>query len=301
MFPLLIILLGLDPQPPPPVPRPQPVIAADDVRSDAPDARDVFEPWGAYGHIWGAAPGGDAELVSWQLGLGPVSDLGSLSDYALRVRGTILSSTAETDVGPLTVGLQHLFLLGSLSVAPLLDVHLGIEAAVSTPWLSGRTFVPPPALRAMNAVDTELSENGWSLRPLGTYLRGDLLACRNVYAEAGASPEVFVPTLHGQPNELDLRWHAGVGFSFACKHSADSFFHHLVAAFEFRGRARLYAGDEAPSHHATTSAALQLDEGPVTIGAFLIVDTANPTADWSSLEKTVGVRLQVGIGQRTED
>ena len=244
-------------------------------------------------------------LHAWQLGLGPGTDSGQPVpwpvDYSVRVRGTVIDSTTGTSVGPLTFGLQHLSPLAPLSVAPLLDVHAGIEIAVATPWLSGRTTAPPPALQVMNAVDTELAGNGWSLRPAATYLRADLLACRDLYLEAGVSPEVFVPTEPGRANEVDLGWRADFGFSFACKHRSDSPLHHLAAAFEIRGLGRLYAADAPPAHHTTTSVALQYDKGPITLGGFLIVDTVNPTSDWSSVERTVGVRLQIGLGARADD
>jgi hypothetical protein len=294
-----------DQQPPPPTAMPQPLIATEDLRTDAPDTRYFLEPWGSFGHIGGPAPGGTVDLYSWQMGLGPGTDSDQPVpwpiDYSLRIRGAVIETTAGASVGPLTFGLQRLFSFDPLSVAPLLDVHAGIEVAVATPWLSGRTISPPSALQVMNAVDTELAGNGWSLRPAEVYLRADLLACRNLYLEAGVSPQVFLPTEPGRTNEVDLGWRADFGLSFACKHRSDSFLHHLAAVLGVRGLGRLYAADEPPAHHATASVALQYDKGLVTLGGFLIVDTVDPTSDWSSVERTLGVRLQIGFGARADN
>ena len=147
--------------------------------------------------------------------------------------------------------------------------------------------------QAGQVIDRELAGNGWSLRPLSGYGRIDFMVCRNWYAEIGGAPEVFVSTQPGGTTEYDLRGHLGLGFSLACSHSEESLFRHIALALEYRARGRLYSADASPAYYETISAALQFDWRLITIGAFYAVDPAK-----IENYRTIGVRLQVGLGAR---
>jgi hypothetical protein len=162
-------------------------------------------------------------------------------------------------MGPLTVGLQRYFDVDAVVLTTAADAHIGIEAAFSTPWLSGQHTLPPAPVRIGHGVDTELTQSGWSLRPVSAYFRGDFLACRSFFLDVGAAPEWFAPTTGA--NEFDLRFHVATGWSFGCTAKAAGYYPKFTA--EYRGRTRLHADDAPVGYWDSVGAGLQFDMGKV--------------------------------------
>jgi hypothetical protein len=206
-----------------------------------------------------------------------------------------MTSGGASRYAPLTVAVQRIFLPGRLEVAPLIHAHLGIEAAVSTPWLDGRRQAPPVAYQKLYAVDTELSDNGYSMRPFGAYVRADLQVCRNMFLETGLSPELFVPTEVGRSNDYNLRWHVSFGGNFACSGDPTSWLRPLGYAVEVRGRSRLDAGP--PQRRALDSLSLQYH-----LWDRLVINVFASRATGASADGyyAFGARLQVGAFPRFE-
>jgi hypothetical protein len=280
--------------PPPEIPRATPVLSIDDTRTHGPTARNwldvrVDPQWIAsetYENV-----GAMEEQVAVGLpdfGVRELRDiLTPVAPYALRARSqTFVSSSGGWQQGPLTVGLQRYFAIDAIAISPLLFAHLGVEAALSTPWMSGRYAVPPAAVRVVDAVDTELAQNGWSLRPVSAYVRGDFLACRAAYVEAGVTPEAFVPTIG--PNEYDLRFRVAAGWSFGCATSVAS--HRPKISLEYRGRVRLHADSASVAYRDQAGAGVQMDLGPFVIQPLVATEFADKPLDtW-----ILALRLQLG-------
>lgn len=270
---------------------PEPVVAIDDVRSHAPILQENYQLGATYRYLFHG--GENRDLATVQAALGPIAFeephlrtlLSWIRHNSVRVRATAVGVLDDRQVGPLTFAFRHYVVVDALDIAPLLHVHLGVETAVSTPWLSSRLAVPGDAIRTAMAVDTELASNGWSLRPMSVYVRADLLLCRSIYLEAGVAPEAFVPTLAGAQTEIGMRFHAGFGASFACVHDRDSWTKNLGAVVEYRGRTRLYSGDAGPDLFGNISLELQ-HRGEVTFGTFISTDLGSFVG--------VGGRFQLG-------
>jgi len=283
----------------PEVPSPQPFIAIDDVRTQGPTARDWVDVSLDQAHIFapsttvmGTTTDESVNVTGLQVAIGaptlagPWADtLAGVKDYALRVRATTYEHAGSWSVSPLTIALQRYFSIAPRQVTPLVDLHAGLEAALSTPWLDGG---PPTAVRVVNGVDTELDRDGWSVRPLGAYVRADLLACRSLYGEVGLSPERFVPS--GQAAEYDVRYRAAIGASFACRHRADSVFANLGLVAEYRGRGRVYAAGAPSSYAQGAGLALQLDAPWFTAQLYYVFDPGPTMAHYDML----GLRIQIG-------
>jgi hypothetical protein len=273
-----------------PLPAPQPILGVEDDRSEGPIARYYFEPWGEYSFVRDASS--NAHLGAVQLALGPDRGDGAvLPSFSFRTRNVFVFDATDRgpEAGPMTFALQRAFLVDSLNIMPLINLHFGIDIAFSTPWLSGRTVVPPAVLSA-HAVDTWLAANGWSLRPLGGYVRADLLACRNTYLELAGIPEVFVPTGVDAPAEYDLGFQADFGLGLACGGKADAFSHHLALLVEYRGRAWLEGSRFAGDYRQSLSLAAQLDAGPTVFEAFGTSYNADFGSAWA-----LGLRFQIGL------
>jgi hypothetical protein len=286
---------------------PQPVLPTEPARREGPIARQWVDSAMTYAHLGAPTSEGAIDAFSLQLAVGPKpvkgtfglvfgNAFGWLDDYALRLRWTYLATHEGSNrQGPLTIAVQRFFDAAPLAVAPLIHLHAGIESAIATPWLDDRRSAPPAAYQRMYAVDTELAHNGYSVRPLGVYVRADALFCHNLFLETGLSPELFVPTTDGGSREYDLRWHASFGFNFACPGDPLSPLRPLAISFEVRGRGRLYAADGPPDHHALDSVALQYH-----LGKRLVIDVFGSRATGVPLDRyfTMGVRIQVGLGGR---
>ena len=247
----LLVLSGIGAKPalagpttpqPEPVPRATPVLAVDDTRTEGPSAPNWFDVELEARQIAGATDDGLQAVVA-QLSVGsPTSnnrDLRALLDpyqlYQLRVRSLAFRHADGWQYGPLTVGVQRYFPVEHVSFLPLAYAHFGVEAVASTPWLSGRFVSPPKAVRIVDGVDTELAQNGWSLRPLSAYVRADFLACQSVFGELGVAPELFVPSSGN--TEYDLRFHVALGRSFGCAGRATN--HRPKVSLEYKGRIHL--------------------------------------------------------------
>ena len=269
------------------------MIPADDTRSHGPTARDWIDLSLVPAVL--VAPQTVGGLTG-QLAIGPptfdvrelrdLSDRYDLSDYQLRARGEVYRAKDVYLGGPITVAGQRYFPVAPLAMSPLLYAHFGVEAALSTPWVSGRYVTPPQAVRVLNGADTELARNGWSLRPVAAYFRGDFLACRSVAIEAGAAPEAFVPTVGA--TEYDLRFHALLGASLGCHGNMSPYAPKL--SLEYRGRVRMYAADQAPGYVDWVAATAQLDLEWFVLQAFYAADLGRSMGDFAM----VGLRLQVG-------
>lgn len=286
-----------DPAPPlAPLPQATPVLAVDDIRAHGPTARNWIDLAIDTEHI--VAPGSqDATEITEQLSIGlPTFGARELRDvlavfepYELRLRSTTVHSSAGVQQGPLTIGLQRYFPFEPVSITPLAYAHLGVEAVISSPWLSDRHATPPPAVRIVNGVDTELAQNGWSLRPVSAYLRADFLACRSAFADLGAAPEAFVPTTGA--TEYDVRFHVAWGWSFGCADRVAA--RRPKVSFEYRGRARLHAGDAPPDYRDSLGLGLQYDLGGFVVQALGSTDPGQHMLDYWML----GLRLQFGLAK----
>jgi hypothetical protein len=286
------------------VPTARPVLAVDDTRTHGPTARNWFDlavvPALMLAPRELAADGqrasGTVFATTAQLSVGlPTLDVRevrelfdryALSRYQLRVRDTAFHARDRWLAGPLTVAFQRYFPIDPLAISPLVYAHAGLDVAIATPWLSGRFEAPPTAVGVLNGVDTELARNGWSLRPVTPYVRGDFLACRSWYGELGGGPEVFVPSRGA--TEYDARFRAAVGASLGCNGNMSP--HAPKVSLEYRGRVRLYAADAAPAYRDSIGAAVQLDLGPFVAQAFYSADLGRRMSDFA----TFGVRLQIG-------
>jgi hypothetical protein len=287
-----------EPLPPPPaLPPANPVLTIDDTHTHGPTARNwldlrVDSQWLT------SSTFGDVAAFDGQLSVGlPTFDdrqlrdiLAPLVPYQLRVRTQSFRSDGDTQAGPLTIAVQRYIPVNPIAISPLVFAHVGIEAALSTPWLAGRFAVPPAAVQVLHAVDTELAQNGWSPRPVSPYLRADFLACRSLYAELGAAPELFVPAVG--PNEYDLRFHAALGLSFGCGARAAA--HRPMLSLEYRGRVRLHADDAPVAYRDSAGLGLQVDLGPLIIQPLVTTVLAHDSLDvWM-----VGLRLQLGLAKQ---
>lgn len=199
------------------VPTARPVIPVDDTRSYGPTARDWVDLAVAPSLLFGR-DGTVFELTSQVAVTFPTSnrrevrkiyDAYHLTDYQLRIRDEVFAGGAAPVGGPLTGAVQRYFPIAPLAISPLLYAHAGVEAAISTPWLSGRFVTPVRTIQVVDGVDSELAGNGWSLRPVAAYFRGDFLACRSASAEVGIEPEAFVPAVGA--NEYGTRFHVTGG------------------------------------------------------------------------------------------
>lgn len=247
------------------IPRATPVLAVDDVGAHGPSARNFFDialegktaTKGGPDDFFGV--GLQLSVRSPKFGNRELRDLAApASPYAFRARGAFFRSKSEgAQGGPLTFALQRFFPIDMVALDSLADAHVGVEAALSTPWVSGRHEVPPEPLRIVNGVDTELAQNGWSLRPASTTLRADFLACRALFVDVGAAPELFVPITG--PREYDLRYHGAFGWAFGCGTCSTRC---PKLTVEYFGRARLYADDAPVASWSTLGLGLQVDAGP---------------------------------------
>jgi hypothetical protein len=280
----------------PDIPESRPVLAIDDTRTHGPTARN----WGDLGletHFYSGPANEGLTMFAGQLSLGnPDFDDRDLHDifriftpYGARVRTALLHTSSGYMWAPLTVGFQDNVPIVPIAMMPLLYAHFGVETVVSTPWLSGQNEMPPRPLRNVNAVDTELSENGWSLRPVSAYLRADFLACRSFYAELGAAPELFVPNVGD--DEYYLRYHAAVGWSFGCDNRVEAY--PPKVSIEYRGRFLLHAGERPQAYDDAVGLGIQFDWGPVVFQPFA---TTNPGVNTPQYWE-VGLRLQVGLAK----
>lgn len=291
-----------------PLPVPQPVLTAGGERHEAPISRQWFDLAATYSRLSAAASDDIADAYSLQIAAGPkrfshgvdymLGDvLGWLDKYSWRARWThVQMHDGPAREGPLVIAAQRFFQPETLNIETLIHLHVGLEATIATPWLDDRRVMPPAAFRKLYAVETELSHNGYSIQPLGGYLRADLLLCRNLFAELGISPEAFIPTEHEATNEYGVRWHAAVGFNLACSSDPDSGWRPLAISFEVKGRGRLDSKDGAPRDDALDSIALQYH-----FGSSLVVNAFGSRATGVPLDQyfMFGVRLQIGLGERS--
>jgi hypothetical protein len=203
-------------------------------------------------------------LTRVRIGLGPPSPsppgqardvFGVLDNWALRAEAAIIERPDRTAGGPLTVALQRYVVIAPLAIAPLVHVHAGLEAAVSTPWLDDHGAPPRRGLQIADGVETELAQNGWSVRPFSPYLRGDFSVCRALHAELGLAPEVFV--LPGGETEYDVRFHGELGFSLTCSRTGIG--RHVAFSAAYAGRARLHDQDQPTAYHDQLSFGVQID------------------------------------------
>ncbi|HEX3476943.1 MAG TPA: hypothetical protein VHT91_18090 [Kofleriaceae bacterium] len=206
--------------------------------------------------------------------------------YQLRIRSATFRGPDGWDQGPLTVGMQRYFPIDHVAFLPLAYAHFGVETVVSTPWLSGRHVIPPTAVRIVDAVDTELAQNGWSLRPVSGYVRADFLACRSFFGELGAAPELFVPA--SGPDEYDARFHVAFGWSFGCVDRIVP--RRPKLSVEYRGRVRLHADDLPIRYRDSLGVGLQVDFGPLVVQILASTDLVEQPLSYGML----GVRLQLG-------
>jgi hypothetical protein len=274
----------------------RPVIPPDDTRSYGPTARDWIDLSTAPSWLYG--PTGDLFELSSQLAVGfptpTVQELRELYDdyhldaYQLRLRDEMVAGRDGALAGPLTIGLQRYLPVAPLAISPLIYAHVGIESVLATPWLSGRETVPPETLQLVHGVDRELAANGWSIRPLAAYLRGDFLACRSASFELGIEPEAFAP-MNGA-TELGTRFHVAAGLSSGC-HVVRPYYPKL--ALEYRGRVMMYAHDETTNFRDSIAAAIQIDLSWFVVSAFYQSDLGSVMAHAGA----IGLRLQIGAGR----
>jgi hypothetical protein len=277
----------------PAIPLPEPIVAIDDTRTHSAVLVEKYQLAATYRYIF---EGGNTDLTTLQAGVGPMKHsrsqlkqtLSWMHDYSLRVRATALDLYDDARTfGPITVALQRYIRVEPVAIAPLLHLHYGVEAAISSPWASGRMAAPNDSIRNAMGVETELVSNGWSLRPASAYVRLDFLMCRSISAQLGVAPEAFVATEAGLDNEYGVRFHFVGGFSLACIEKRNSWTKNLDVVVEYRGRARLYSDDAAPDIFNELGLELQR-RGTLTIGIF-------GTTDFGSSDGfTTGVRLQLG-------
>lgn len=282
------------------VPRAQPVIPIEDTRSHGPTARD----WVAVAAVPTLLAGREGSVfqLTAQLASGfpparvrelrEIYDAYHLNDYQLRVRSDLFWGSGSATGGPMTLAVQRYFPVAPLAISPLLYAHVGIEAALSTPWLSGRGVSPHPTLQVLDGVDTELASNGWSLRPVSSYFRGDFLACRSASAEIGIEPEAFVPGTG--PNEYGARFHLAAGWSFGCHGNMSPYAPKI--ALEYRGRVTMYAGEQSSSYRDSLGVALQLDLSWFAVQLFYRSDPGTAMAHYGA----IGLRLQIGSARGEE-
>lgn len=277
---------------PEPLPVATPVVAIDDTRAHAPSAPDYASV--SVDGRWLVGDDGRVEELTSQLALGvprlrdrDANDILSVfRPYALRVRTTTIHADDGWHQGPLSLGVQRFVPIDHVSFLPLADAHFGVEAVVSTPWLSDRHAVPAAAIQHVDAVDSELAQNGWSLRPASAHVRADFLACRSAFAELGAAPELFVPA--AGPDEYAARAHVAVGWGLGCADRVSA--HPAKLSLAYRARVRLHAGDAPARYRDALGAALQYDAG-----RFLVqVVAATTPADRIGAQWSLGLRVQVG-------
>lgn len=292
---------------------PQPIVPADDTLSQGPVARDWT--WASADATLLRGPSttvgtGDVGLFKYRLEVGPPTAdgligtlLGGAKNLAFRaelaqVAYDTPSGSSTSAAGPLTFALQRYAPFPVLNIIPLVHLHVGVETAVATPWLSDRYLVPPAALQTIAGVDTELADNGWSLRPLSPYIRADFTACRDLYFELGAAPELFIPT--GRDLQYDLRYHVASGASLACQHPGGrSLLRHLALTGEYRGRLQLYAGSLPFEYRDALAIALQVDIPTKVVDlTFQAFGEDAPYLSWWAY-RAAGVRLQIGFNGRS--
>lgn len=264
----------------------QPMVSPDDVGTDSYLTRYAIRT--DLGATYTSTPEGTAEVYGAQLALGPFGS--TLPDWGTRFRMNVVDgSDTGWRAAPFTFALQHYWVLEPLNAAPLLGIHFGVEGAISTPWLSDRRAAPPAALTSLG-IDTELANNGWSVRPSG-YARMDFLGCRNEYVEVGAGPELFVPTTVGAPNLVAIRYRIALGADFGCDHKNLSQVARPGLMLEYRGRGIVYRGDASPSYDDLLNVAVQWVVGPCTLGFTYGFDPLLTTDRY-----VLGARLQLGFG-----
>jgi hypothetical protein len=275
------------------IPQAAPVLAVDDTRAHGPSARNWLD--GELDALILSGIHDDSVLaLTEQLSLGAptfrdrdVHDILRLfENYQLRIRSTTFRGPDGWDQGPLTLGMQRYFPIDHISFLPLAYAHFGVETVVSTPWLSGRRVIPPTAVRIVDAVDTELAQNGWSLRPVSGYIRADFLACRSFFADLGAAPELFVPA--SGPNEYEARFHVAFGWSFGCVDRVVP--RRPKLSVEYRGRVRLHVNDLPIWYRDSLGIGLQVDFGPLVAQVLASTDLIEQPLSYGML----GVRLQLG-------
>jgi hypothetical protein len=238
---------------------------------------------------------GDASATWFQIGFGPSrwrlpfrgASMGALDRWTGRIRGGIVVPDGSgTLVAPLTFAAQRISVHDTLSVVPLIHLQTGIELAFSTPWLSGRLLDPSMTAAAVYSADTELVDNGWSIRPASWHVRTDALVCRSIYAELGVGPELFRSTAHPERSlDYGVRWHAGFGFSLACRAFTRSFLDDLTVVLQYSARALLYNHDAAPSYDDRLQLALQLKRDRWAVAAMSSADA-----------RLIAVRVQRDFG-----
>ncbi|HSR97852.1 MAG TPA: hypothetical protein VLM79_12415 [Kofleriaceae bacterium] len=290
---------GLPPDPPS-VPTARPVIPIEDTRTHGPTARNWLD-LSATPMLLVGRSGSLFQLTS-QLAVGlptasrhelrEIYDAYHLADYQLRVRSDLFGGSGAATGGPMTVALQRYFPISPLAISPLLYAHFGLEAALSTPWLSGRFLSPHPTIQVLDGVDTELASDGWSLRPASVYFRGDFLACRSLSGELGLEPEAFVPA--STANEYGTRFHVALGWSWGCHGNMSP--RAPKIAFEYRGRVTMYAGAQSPSYRDSLGVALQVDLDWFVAQLFYRSDPGRALAH----DAAFGLRLQIGRGRSGE-
>nr|HEX4316759.1 hypothetical protein [Kofleriaceae bacterium] len=293
------------PQPPAAIPQIQPIVSIDDQQTQGPSAKNWLNATFEVSSLAGDGPVFDgAHYISqgvWsyaaQLSVAepPPSGLvgaalGGTASYEGHVRFTSFSDRDDSKsfVGPMTFVFQHYIPIQHVTLAPLADAHLGVEFAASTPWLSGRNIAIPTTVREVDSTATELARDGWSVRPVTGYLRGDFLVCRSVHVEIGAGPEVFSPAQG--TNEYDLRTYVAAGASLGCSNAATDYLPKLEV--EYRQRHRLYADNTGYALFQNLGVALQEDVGPFIFELFAAAD---PSAQQY---RQLGIRVQVGAGRR---
>jgi hypothetical protein len=245
--------------------------------------------------LWATRLGGDTSASWLQLGLGPSrwklpfrgASMGELDRWSGRARiGLVVPDGRGTSFAPLTLGAQRISVYDTLSAAPLIHLQTGIELAISTPWLSDRRLDPGETGAAVHSADTELVDNGWSLRPLSWHVRADALACRSIYVEVGVGPELFRSTAHPERGaDYGLRWHTGGGVSLACPALTRRFLDDLTVVVQYSARALLYNRDDGAAYADRLLFALQLQRGRWALAALTSVDA-----------RILGIRIQVEAG-----
>lgn len=276
------------------VPTARPAVPIDDTRSYGPTARNWFDV--SVGGTWLRADDASTYQLTSQLSIGvPNADVRELrdlyeryhlTDYQLRIRHELFAGAEKRHGGPMTFALQRYFPISRLAIDPLVYAHVGVEGALSTPWLSGSDVAPIAPIQILDGPDTELADNGWSVRPFSVYLRGDFLACRSESAELGLEPEAFVP-VGDRPSELGTRFHAALGFSLGCHGNMSPYAPKIVV--EYRGRVRMYAADLPVDYRDNLAAGVQLDLGPLMLQ---VVYKADPGRFGRAA--AFGIRLQLG-------
>jgi hypothetical protein len=285
---------------PDPVPIARPVIPIEDTRSHAPTARN-WADLSATPTVLAGRAGSVFQLTS-QVAFGlptatlrelrEIYDAYHLNDYQLRVRNDLFGGSGAAVGGPMTLAIQRYFPVAPLAISPLLYAHFGLEAALATPWLSGRFVTPHPTIQSLDGVDTELASDGWSLRPVSTYFRGDFLACRSVSGEIGFEPEAFVPAMAAR--EYGTRFHVAAGWSFGCHGNMSPYAPKI--ALEYRGRVTMYAAGQSPSYRDSLGVAVQLDLAWFAVQLFYRSDPGSAMAHAAA----IGLRLQIGSGRTGE-